>query len=478
ANYAAANAFLDALAHQRHRQQLPAISLAWGYWQTSSAMTAHLGSTDQARLTRASMNPITTQHGLALFDAALAHHKPTLLAAPLNARTLARQARRNTLAPILSALTNARPAATTTSPQTLTARLATETTEQQLTTLTTLVHTATATVLAHPDPGTLDPDRPFTDLGIDSLTALELRNTLTHDTGLSLPATLIFDHPTPTTLAHHIHTLLTDTTTAPGPIGQLLTTARNGGQSSALVDIIIAASSLDYSLEPQFESSKDLTETILKPAENAPVRLVCIAEFTGQYLAFANAIPENIEVTEVLAPGFSGTSLPTSEQQAARAIVDTLHLNGPPGQAIVIVGHGITCIPALRALRLINTTPVINIAAKPLDLKQQQIGMVAIAPIVTTDAISISNDPLLIQAISTHLSNERNLIAYGRYLSLGIQSNDQPDEERSLVLYPRVGSHIKAPTSPLILEPATVALSVSSWLTDTMIYWIDAGIAK
>ncbi|SON63780.1 Phenolphthiocerol synthesis polyketide synthase type I Pks15/1 [Mycobacterium simulans] len=64
-------------------------------------------------------------------------------------------------------------------------------------------------MLAHPDPTTLDPDRPFTDLGIDSLTALELRNTLTQHTGLTLPATLVFDHPTPNAIAHHLLTQLT-----------------------------------------------------------------------------------------------------------------------------------------------------------------------------------------------------------------------------------------------------------------------------
>ena len=80
---------------------------------------------------------------------------------------------------MLSALTRARPhAATSAGPDTLAAQLAGQTPERQLRTLTTLVTTTTATVLAHPDPATLDPDRPFKDLGIDSLTALELRNTL------------------------------------------------------------------------------------------------------------------------------------------------------------------------------------------------------------------------------------------------------------------------------------------------------------
>ncbi|ORA01350.1 hypothetical protein BST12_30235, partial [Mycobacterium angelicum] len=79
----------------------------------------------------------------------------------------------------------------TTTPHGLAAQLTGHTPEHQLTTLTTLILTTTATVLAHPDPDTLDPDQPFTNLGIDSLTALQLRNTLAQHTGLPLPATLV-----------------------------------------------------------------------------------------------------------------------------------------------------------------------------------------------------------------------------------------------------------------------------------------------
>ena len=97
ANYAAANAFLDALAQHRHRRQRRATSLAWGYWQTPTGMTAHLGSVDQARLTRTGLTPITTEHGLALFDAALSRQQPALFASPISPSALARQARQNTL---------------------------------------------------------------------------------------------------------------------------------------------------------------------------------------------------------------------------------------------------------------------------------------------------------------------------------------------------------------------------------------------
>ncbi|MCV7077106.1 amino acid adenylation domain-containing protein, partial [Mycobacterium szulgai] len=113
--------------------------------------------------------------------------------------------RRTDIPPILSALTTTRPQAATASPHTLTTQLASQTPDRQRHTLTTLVVTTTATVLAHPDPASLNPEQPFKDLGIDSLTALELRNALTQHTGLKLAPSLIFDHPTPSALAHHLH---------------------------------------------------------------------------------------------------------------------------------------------------------------------------------------------------------------------------------------------------------------------------------
>jgi acyl carrier protein len=129
---------------------------------------------------------------------------------------LARQARENTLPAILSGLITSRPNATTARSEGLRAQLASQTPEQQHQTLTTLVVTATATVLAHPDPAALDTDLAFKDLGTDSLTALELRNTLSRQTGLSLPPTLIFDYPTPAALVDRIRRQLC----ADGDIGQ------------------------------------------------------------------------------------------------------------------------------------------------------------------------------------------------------------------------------------------------------------------
>uniref|UniRef100_UPI0038BA61E0 type I polyketide synthase n=2 Tax=Mycobacterium marinum TaxID=1781 RepID=UPI0038BA61E0 len=457
ANYAAANAFLDALAYRRCRDHLPATSLAWGYWQ-NSGIAAHLDTLDQARLTR-NLIPITTEHGLALFDAALVSQQPHLVPAPLNTRTLARHARQGSLPAILSALTTTRRQAATTSIAALATQLAGETPQQQLATLTTLVTRVTATALAHPDPTAIDPDLPFKDLGVDSLSALELRNGLTREIGRALPATLIFDHPTPAAVAYHLQSQLIGDTAALGPIGQLLQAICDADLRLTLIEVVLALSGLDSSFISNFGSSRNPQATTLRSAENVALRLVCISEFEGQYKRFAYGLPESIEVIEVLAPGFSGTVLPTSVQESGEMIIDALQRNDSYGRDAVIVGHGITCIAAIHALELMD--------ASLSPLTKPQTALVAISPIAAIDALSISEDPFALATFSTHLRNEQDLIAFGRYLNFGLHSKDKLDEERSLILTPHIRGHqVGAAESPLALEPATVALRILNWLTD------------
>ncbi|MFC5668519.1 beta-ketoacyl reductase, partial [Kitasatospora misakiensis] len=97
ANYAAANAYLDALAQDRHAAGLPATSLAWGLWADASSMTGHLDAADLGRLTRTGLAPITTAQGLNLLDQALSTTHPTLVPARLDLPTLRNHATNNTL---------------------------------------------------------------------------------------------------------------------------------------------------------------------------------------------------------------------------------------------------------------------------------------------------------------------------------------------------------------------------------------------
>ncbi|WP_051855297.1 type I polyketide synthase [Streptomyces sp. NRRL B-1347] len=201
-NYAAANTFLDALVRRRRQQGLPALSLGWGLWADTSAMTAGL---DRSRTARSGLKELATDEGLALLDAAMGSAEPLLL--PVRLDTAALRARGDALPPVLRGLVRVQGrhgATRAAGAAALRRRLAALTPAERDLHLIDLVRAETATVLGHPSPEAVGRDRAFKDLGFDSLTAVELRNRLTAATGLRLPATLVFDHPTPAALAERL----------------------------------------------------------------------------------------------------------------------------------------------------------------------------------------------------------------------------------------------------------------------------------
>ncbi|HZE14927.1 MAG TPA: SDR family NAD(P)-dependent oxidoreductase, partial [Mycobacterium sp.] len=208
ANYAAANTFLDALATHRRAGGLAGLSLAWGLWEQPSALTGQLGGPDLARLHRSGLAPMTAGHAVQLFDTAVILDHPAVVATRLDTAALADPTLSAMLPPLFNDLIRRplRPviAHDAAAISTLAQRLHGLSADQQRDLLVDLVRAHTAAVLGQPDPTDIDTNRAFQDLGFDSLSAIELRNRLKTATGLTLSPTLIFDYPTPTTLAEHI----------------------------------------------------------------------------------------------------------------------------------------------------------------------------------------------------------------------------------------------------------------------------------
>ncbi|MEU1800712.1 type I polyketide synthase [Streptomyces sp. NPDC019937] len=206
-NYAAANAFLDALAIRRRAEGLPAVALAWGPW-AGAGMAGGLDEADVARMRRAGLPPLTPEEGLALLDAALAGGEATTAPMRVDAVALRAQAAAGTLAPVLRGLVRVpvRRAVDTAAGGAagLAERLAGLSAAEQDRLLLDLVRTQVAAVLGHAGPQAVDEGRAFKDLGFDSLTAVELRNLLREATGLRLPPTLVFDYPTSAALVGHL----------------------------------------------------------------------------------------------------------------------------------------------------------------------------------------------------------------------------------------------------------------------------------
>ncbi|GLW51810.1 hypothetical protein Stsp02_74700 [Streptomyces sp. NBRC 14336] len=218
ANYAAANAFLDAFAASRRTAGLPATSLAWGPWAPGAGMTADLTEADLRRMSRGGMVPITPERGLAALDAAWRRTEAALVPIALDRRVLRDRHAVAALPAMLRGLAvaparrTASAAAGVDAAQGFRDRLAGLAEAERATAVLDLVRTQTALVLGHASAETVEPARDFRGLGIDSLTAVELRNRLNTATGLRLPATLVFDYPSPQALARHIGGELLGTT--------------------------------------------------------------------------------------------------------------------------------------------------------------------------------------------------------------------------------------------------------------------------
>jgi candicidin polyketide synthase FscC len=330
ANYAAANAYLDGLAARRHARGLPATSLAWGLWAQASGMTGAMSDTDHRRMARAGVTALSTEDGLALFDAALGAGRSQVVGARLD---LAAIRSAGVVPPLLRGLVRG-PARRTAGADGGPARLPGAGPERRRA-LLDLVITQAAAVLGHVDTRSVPAERAWQELGFDSLTGVELRNRLRDALGLTLPPTLVFQHATPAALAAHLDEQLgageeTSTPAPPAPTGitALFRQAAVDGRMREGAELLMLASAL--------------RDTFATPAEVTvaprPVRLttgdgpelVCFPAFSAisgpyEYTRFAAGFRDRNPVTVLPQPGFVGAEpLPATVRALAEWQADAV----------------------------------------------------------------------------------------------------------------------------------------------------------
>jgi acyl carrier protein len=200
-NYAAANAFLDGLAHARRAAGLSALSLDWGAW-AESGMAARLTSRQQGRVQDNGFESIAPENGLLALSVAARLDAAQLGVMPVNWETVLRRFAADAVPSFLreiAAESEARRRARLAEPATrasLKDQLEAVPPAERADLIVEYLRGEVARVLGAHHADALNPALPFTSLGLDSLMAVELRNALSSALGRTLPASLVFDYPT------------------------------------------------------------------------------------------------------------------------------------------------------------------------------------------------------------------------------------------------------------------------------------------
>jgi acyl transferase domain-containing protein len=187
-NYAAANAFLDALAHYRRARGLPALSINWGPWR-ESGMAARLETAAADRIQSKALGSIPPDAGIAILERLLAGVAPQVAVLPLNAAGL----RGSPLANLLNKKDAPPPAPHAESD--FARRLQTVPVQDREALVAAHVREEVMKVLGMNSSNAFDPKQSFLEMGMDSLMAVEMRNRLQVSLEMYLPSTLVFDYP-------------------------------------------------------------------------------------------------------------------------------------------------------------------------------------------------------------------------------------------------------------------------------------------
>ncbi|GGX29635.1 type I polyketide synthase [Streptomyces lomondensis] len=370
-NYAAANSFLDALARRRAAEGLPALSLAWGPWEQAGGMAAGQS--------RDVLVPLSTRQGLALFDAAVRTTEPVLAPVLLD-RAVLRSHGGQLPPPLRGIVRPKRPTASGSvgatgqmlEPGAWRARLDPLPASDRQAALVELLRADVAAVLGYPHADALPAGKSLTELGFDSLTAVQIRNRMSMALGLRLPVAVVFEHRTAEDLARHLLGLLPDvpaaavaasettdpaaaaapgTTEAERPahtLSSLFRKVRAAGHPLAAMHLLVTAS---WAL-PTFTAAQGRAHA-LPPIRRSPGRpgsgrptIVYVPAYCpsltsggGDFPRFHRAFQDDLEILEFPHPGIgAGAAVPEDRAALARTQAENVlrHVGAGP---FVIVGR-------------------------------------------------------------------------------------------------------------------------------------------
>ncbi len=201
-SYAAANAVLDAMAHDLRARGIRGTSIQWGPW-SGAGMAAAVAERNAARFAEMGLSTIDPAEGVEALASALASERPTIAVLPIRWPKFLASLRGPSTPPFFGRLGEARRAEAPSGPS-IADRLAAAKAEERPALLAAFLREQLARVLGFASPDAIDPSQPFVELGVDSLLAVDYRNRVEAALSRSLPATLLFDHPTLSDLVAHL----------------------------------------------------------------------------------------------------------------------------------------------------------------------------------------------------------------------------------------------------------------------------------
>ncbi|MGW3274608.1 SDR family NAD(P)-dependent oxidoreductase, partial [Streptomyces kronopolitis] len=212
AAYAAGNAFVEGLVEARRARGVAGCAVAWGPW-AGGGMAGAEGA--EEHLLRRGLRALDPVRAVSALESAVGAGEGSVVVADVEWERFAPAFTTARPSPLLEDLPEVADAVRGTSSevvegagQSFVDRFAGVSPVERAQAVLDLVRGHTAAVLGFRETKAVEPVKAFRDLGFDSLTAVELRNGLNAETGMRLPATLVFDYPTPQLLAEHVHDTL------------------------------------------------------------------------------------------------------------------------------------------------------------------------------------------------------------------------------------------------------------------------------